>query len=125
MVFFTKIYALSIEKAQYSGPKNDHAMRKSPEKSFWVRASIYKLCKEDPLKLYKNESATESEKRCQNAWLWNMVFFALFKQKKNVCPKITMPCGNLQDIMFGLGLWYSFCAKKTIESCIKWNLQGD
>jgi hypothetical protein len=37
-----------------------------------------------------------------------------FLNRKNVGPKITMPYGNLLDIMFGLGLWYSFCAKKTL-----------
>jgi hypothetical protein len=53
------MYALYIEKEQNSGPKNGHAMRKSPGISFWVRALILNLCKEDPLKLYKNEPATE------------------------------------------------------------------
>jgi hypothetical protein len=63
------MYALYIDKEQNSGPKYDHAMRKSHGKSFWVRALVYNLCKEDPQKLYKIEFATESDKRCQNAWL--------------------------------------------------------
>jgi hypothetical protein len=46
--------------------KNDHAMRKSPGKSFWVRALIFNLCKEHPPKLYENEFKTESDNWCLN-----------------------------------------------------------
>jgi hypothetical protein len=69
MVFFTKMYALYIEKEQNSGPKNDHAMRKYAGQSFWVRALVLILYKEDTPLLYKYEFATESYKSCLNGGL--------------------------------------------------------
>jgi hypothetical protein len=62
-------YALYIQKEQIAGPQNDHATRKSPGKDLLVWALVFILCKEDPLKLYKNKFSTESDKRCHNAWL--------------------------------------------------------
>jgi hypothetical protein len=49
-------------------------------------------------------------------------FYALYKQKKNVAPNMVIPRGNLLEIVFALGLWYSFCAKNTLPSCTKTNL---
>jgi hypothetical protein len=50
-------------------------MRKLPGHIVWVTALYFILCNEDPLKLYKKEFATRSEKRCLNDWLKNNVFF--------------------------------------------------
>jgi hypothetical protein len=36
---------------------------------------------------------------------------------------MAMPRGHLLDISFGLGLWSSLCAKKTLRSCTKTNRQ--
>jgi hypothetical protein len=69
MVFFTKKYALYIEKEQNSDPKNDYAMRKYAGQSFWVRALVLILYKEDTPLLYKNEFATKSYKSCLNGGL--------------------------------------------------------
>jgi hypothetical protein len=53
------MYKLYIQKEQFAGPKNDLAMRKSLGHISWVRTIKLTICKEDPLKLYKNEIATE------------------------------------------------------------------
>jgi hypothetical protein len=58
MVFFKKKYALYIEKEQNAGRKNDHAVRKFPRHIVWVKSLVLILCKEDPPKMYKNESST-------------------------------------------------------------------
>jgi hypothetical protein len=83
MVFLQYIY---IDKEQIAGPQNGHATRKSPGHIYWIRALVFILCKEDTPKLYKNESATESEKRCLNGCLYNMVFF-LTKYLRHYKPK--------------------------------------
>jgi hypothetical protein len=62
MFLLRKIHALYIDKEQKAGPKNYNVMRKCPGNLFWVKALVFILCKEDPPKLDKNESATESEK---------------------------------------------------------------
>jgi hypothetical protein len=58
MCFFTKFYALYKEIEENAGPKNDHAMRKSPGHIVWVRVFGPHL--------YKIESVKESEKWCSN-----------------------------------------------------------
>jgi hypothetical protein len=37
--------------------------------------------------------------------------------------KLTMPCGNLPDLLFGLGHWFSFCGKKPLPSLTKTYMQ--
>jgi hypothetical protein len=44
--------------------KNGHATRKSHGHTVWAMALVLILYKEDPPKLYKNESATKSNKWC-------------------------------------------------------------
>jgi hypothetical protein len=63
---FVTIY---IQKEQIAELKNDHATRKSPGNICWVRAFVFILCKEDPLKLYKNDFATKSDGWSYNGWL--------------------------------------------------------
>jgi hypothetical protein len=58
---------------------------KSPANILWVRAFVFNLCQEDPLKMYKNNFATELDKWCLHGWLLNMVFFyALYIQKEQI-----------------------------------------
>jgi hypothetical protein len=78
MVIVPKFYALYIENEQNAGPKNDRAMRKYPRQFVLVKVLALILCKVDLPKLYKIESAAESEKWCLNGWLYNMVFLTKF-----------------------------------------------
>jgi hypothetical protein len=56
--------------------------------------------------------------------IWCFFLYNLFRQRTNrLSQKMAMPRGNLQDILFGLGLWYSFCTKRTHQRCLKSNLQ--
>jgi hypothetical protein len=76
---FPEIY---IEKEQIAGAKIDQGMRKIPGHGPWDKAFFF-MCKEDPLKLYKIEFATELIKCFLNDGLENMMFFPIFTQKKN------------------------------------------
>jgi hypothetical protein len=81
MMFFQYIYR---DREQIAGPKNCHATRKSPGHIIWVKALVFILCKEAPLKLYKNESATKSK----NDSLMNIVFFSIYIDKEQIAaPK--------------------------------------
>jgi hypothetical protein len=81
-------------------------MRKSPGHVPWVRASSLIMCKEDFLKLYKIEFATELIKWFLNGRLVKMMFFPKFSKRKSKSPvqKMTKPRGNILDILLGLGL---------------------
>jgi hypothetical protein len=82
-------YIFYIQKEQIAEAKNDHATRKSPGNILCYRALPLILCKEHTPKLYKNESATESDKWCLNGWLSNMaLFYTIYIQKEQIAgPK--------------------------------------
>jgi hypothetical protein len=46
-------YTIYIQEELIAGPKNDHAMRKTPGHISWVTAWGLLLCKEDPPNVYK------------------------------------------------------------------------
>ena len=73
LMLFSEIY---IQKS--TSLESDLAMRKSPGHDFWVRALSLTMCKEDPLKLYKIQFATELIKWFLNGRLVKMMFFPKF-----------------------------------------------
>jgi hypothetical protein len=83
MFFFPEIY---IETEQIACAKNDQATRKSPGNVLWFRALSLLMSKEDPLKLYKIEYASELVKWFVNGKLVKlMVFFRNLYRERTTC----------------------------------------
>jgi hypothetical protein len=77
-----------IEKEQIAGAKNYQATRKSPGYITLVRDLGLFMCKEDPLKLYKNQFALELVKWLLNGRLVKLMFFSeIYIQKKQIAGK--------------------------------------
>jgi hypothetical protein len=118
MMFLRNLCTLYRER-QNSGPKNDHAMLKSPGKSFWVRALVFN-CAKEPLQNCTKMNLQRNQTKCFIMRGFRIkLFYALINRKQKCRSKNGHVCGNLLEIVFALGLWYPYCAKNTLSSCTK------
>jgi hypothetical protein len=117
-------YTIYIDKEQISETKNDHATRKTLGYISLVRALGFILCTEDPLNLYKIESALESDKWCLNGWLKKIVFLYNCFRKRTNRRNQKRPCHEEISRTFFLckGFWlYTVHRRpsKPVQNCVR------